>query len=100
MSVNLMVADSFRSVGDPVVIRPDSDDSIETRGIFSVSTAEEAIGESRAFARNYTLTLPAADVVNVENGDLVDTQGQRWVVKRKEGDTVNVWILTLGFPYD
>lgn len=96
MSIPLMVADTFKSFGVPVVIRPGTSTAIETSGLFQTSTVDEDTGESRSRQPSYSVTIPGIDAVQIGKNTLLTVNGQNYKIVSMSGDGVYTRRLNIG----
>ena len=95
-----MIAQSLRSNGVPVVLRPDSPNPIETSGIFQAATIRDDVGDTRTRQPSFVVTIPGADAVRVKKGTILTVDGRRYVVRSLGGDGALTRRLVIGFTND
>lgn len=96
MTVKAMVAQAIKGNGVPVVIRPNTNSAVETRGIFEAESVENGAGEGTAIRPAYSVTIPAEDAVRVKAGTQISVNSKLYRVADVLGDGLLVHRLTLG----
>lgn len=63
-----------------MVLRPNGQDEVETKGLFSLSSDTTLLGERETVETTASTTVPSSDAEGLKLDDEVETEGETWKV--------------------